>query len=240
VVKAALAKHPHLRRCKVDARKRELVVYEAHVEGLEQLAALFPGREDALEREINRAPLMPVMRFVLGRVGVRRHPRPRREAIGVLGDLVLARSQHRDKVFVGRRPGGDGRLQEGAHHVEDEAAFEGLAEQRAALDELLGAQHPLARGVGRFQARVVEVCSQLLEVVDDVARAGPEVGGLGPPLGHVVREFPDLLPQRAAVVLAHGEDVLRVAAEHVELLLDRPKPGALWSARGQRLKQNRG
>lgn len=65
MVKAALAKHPHLRRCKVDARKRELVVYEAHVEGLEQLAALFPGREDALEREINRAPLMPVMRFVL-------------------------------------------------------------------------------------------------------------------------------------------------------------------------------
>jgi len=65
VVRAALAKHPHLRRCKVGARKRELVIYEAHVEGLEQLAKMFPGREHALERVADTAPLMPVLRFLL-------------------------------------------------------------------------------------------------------------------------------------------------------------------------------
>ncbi|MBI5545693.1 MAG: nucleotidyl transferase AbiEii/AbiGii toxin family protein [Deltaproteobacteria bacterium] len=65
VVKSALAKHPRLRRCKVDARKRELVVYEAHVEGLKQLARVFPGRERALERVADNAPLMPVLRFLL-------------------------------------------------------------------------------------------------------------------------------------------------------------------------------
>ena len=65
VVRAALAQHSRLRRCRVEARKRELVVYEAHVEGLEQLAKMFPGREDALERVADRAPLMPVLRFLL-------------------------------------------------------------------------------------------------------------------------------------------------------------------------------
>jgi len=64
-VKAALARHPRLRGCRVEARKRELVVYEAHVEGLEQLAKMFPGREDALERVADRAPLMPALRFLL-------------------------------------------------------------------------------------------------------------------------------------------------------------------------------
>lgn len=65
VVRAALARHRHLRRCKAEARKRELVVYEAHVEGLEQLARMFPGRERELASLAASAPLMPVLRFVL-------------------------------------------------------------------------------------------------------------------------------------------------------------------------------
>jgi hypothetical protein len=43
-------------------------------------------------------------------VGVRLHPCPRREALGVRGDLVLARAQHRDEVLVRWGPGGDRRL----------------------------------------------------------------------------------------------------------------------------------
>ena len=62
-VKAALAKHPHLKRCRVEARKRELVVYESQTGDLEAFAQLFGSR--APQDLLDRALLSPVLRFVL-------------------------------------------------------------------------------------------------------------------------------------------------------------------------------
>jgi hypothetical protein len=92
-------------------------------------------------------------------------------------------------------------------HIEGESALEAAPEYRAALNEFLGAEHPFAMGVGRLQARVVQERRQHLEVVDDVARAGSEVGGLRPPVGHLLRELEDVVPQLAALGSPHGEDV---------------------------------
>ncbi|HTP27988.1 MAG TPA: hypothetical protein VMK12_20330 [Anaeromyxobacteraceae bacterium] len=65
VVKAAVANHPHLRRCRIEARKKELVIYEAQMEDLEEAGRYLGGSADAIEGMLNRARLAPALRFRL-------------------------------------------------------------------------------------------------------------------------------------------------------------------------------
>jgi len=64
IVRAALAKHPHLTRCRVDARKREVVVYEAQTSDPKRVAR-YLGGDAPIEGVLDRGPLSPVLRFVL-------------------------------------------------------------------------------------------------------------------------------------------------------------------------------